>query len=668
MKIALFLFFLSTFNCFSQDNTLKIPLESSGEIPVFLKNHKNSFLLPEQKKWIRIPKNVKKDFLLNYVYSSNMIIFGDETSKYCTELVKSIVPFNSTVYLVRSNINSTFSNPEGDIFITTGMFSNLTCEAELLFILLREYEIIQTEKQPFIKINNNQEFNFENIIQLISNYSLNDDIEIDKHTISLITSKTTIPSSILSFYYLNTLNYKAPFKEEKIDWNYFTNNNVYIPITEFIKTQNKDIKLYKSIDSYPEIQQRITTHNLDIYNTPTSKIEYSFDPSRFIYSIKKTKIDIIYYENIVGNFYFALYEIYTLEKEGYTNPTLDYLKAISWLNIVKQKNGEIELKNYHPYFFSDNEGAIFCRFIRSQKNDVLTAYALRTIYDLKNKYENSNSFKLLYNEIIKTSAKNPLFELEKFKKLKYTESVTLQNKEIDSLKKFNISIDKNKQNKLSKTIDSLNFHLYFLSDIITDNNFKSLFQSYKPDTISSIEKNKFISVNYHFNINLNKSVKKTEKKFNDSTLNSICIELSKVSNNTLSNSLIKNYSATEYNQKFAQNATIFQQFHYSNYKKLHTPVLIDNLKSEILNQNENIGIILYEHKYKPRIRDFDFIGVFVITLPYVIPEFFYRGHYSNFSSFYFNSKTGLLTSNSYRNINDPFNVPLFKNQLLESLK
>ena len=91
--------------------------------------------------------------------------------------------------------------------------------------------------------------------------------------------------------------------------------------------------------------------------------------------------------------------------------------------------------------------------------------------------------------------------------------------------------------------------------------------------------------------------------------------------------------------------------------------------SNLLNtcDTEVVGVCIFEQSYEPKYRPFHLLGLLGITLPYIIPEFFFSGNKTIYSSLYFNVVNGTTEGLIYNQFNDPFNKRIIQDLFLKSL-
>jgi hypothetical protein len=126
----------------------------------------------------------------------------------------------------------------------------------------------------------------------------------------------------------------------------------------------------------------------------------------------------------------------------------------------------------------------------------VAAFGLRQTYDLKKANPEDEYFKLVYDRAVKSAAKTETFVLKEFNtksmKERLAEMKVEEEKPVDTIASSKSKYDKIKTKtdiNSSKTVDTSNFAMYVLPDIIQDPLFLRLYSNYKSE-IDSIEAEK----------------------------------------------------------------------------------------------------------------------------------------------------------------------------------
>ena len=647
-----------TFCGYGQDKTSV--LEAKGEMPEFLsQNAKDVYFVPDLASWQYV-KKPDKHSSLDLIYSSNMIVFGDPISEYCTALLQKIRPAGKQVYAVRSNAVGTFSNERGDLFVTTGLISRLSYEAQLAFFLFRESELQQYEPSR-VHYKNAGILTLEKLITLIgTSYTDQEVKEAEKAAFTTLRTFGYTEYEIASAYDL--LLYKeAPFYEKQFNWAHFNTGYVFIPKTEYTSVINPKPQLYAPEKIYPDLVTR-RSHLMTGYSKPSDLVPTVLVDSSALYeSIRQGRMESVNLRIMSADFVTALYELYILESFGTSGDYLDLMKATAWWGIAKDRSREITKADFTEYEVSDNEGAYFSRYIKKQSTPVVLSMAFRYVYDGLKKYPESRSYTNMLNDLVRMAQKTGDFPLRKFHKYDYahlTDSLSgisgngLNNEFVDR---------QNQQINVSDTLKS--YYLYLLPDFVSDDKMIQLFG----DSVKAAENYSDRVLEYAtFSFRPYKKGRTVNEKKKEK------LSIDRLNNDlSASNITINKTSGTstldEYREKYWINYTIFQNYYYNRFTSPVLPVKSDAISGmKTSGADHLLGIGIYNHAYRPQLRSFHLLGLAGVTLPYIIPELFFRGHKTQIILFVFDPKTGDMIDSSNRKYNDSFSYLNIQNDILNS--
>lgn len=634
-------------------------LFSTGERPTFLKKYQSRFHLPQDTPWIKGIKKDKKAFYLDQLYASNMIVFGDPVSDYCTKLLNEINPNEYSVYLFRSDKVATFSDST-NIFVTTGLISRLTNEAQLAFFLAREVRVIENQTNPLLE-KTESKISIDRMVSELSTYSLEINLLLDQEVYSFLKEKKLYSDSeIISA--LDVLKYQnRPFYEYSFDINYFNSRHSYIPESKFFILHKPNPEDYDFKSEFPQLLKRINELQAETSNS----INFLFDKEDF-----KNVVNIARHESVVlsvlkANFLKAVYEVYVLEKLGYSSALLDKLKASAWWGFINQEIGSINPKKYTQYEISDSKGATFMRFIRMQPRPAQITIALRTLYDLSLSNPESQAIARMYDDLVLIAAESDDFEIKSFYKTDLLSAIKQFNLKDSLNPKDNELLDIKSQELRAKGVDSVNYHLFMIPDLVKSDVFQEKYDVYKTGSLkpvnqlpSSIAIADFSLVKYK-----RKKVKQIEDR--EELLQGAFQTAEEVTDVSISD-----FSSSEdnYNLSYLINTVFIQNYFYNNYRNKVDSPFSDELSSLMkLTDSEVVGVCVFEHAYEPRYKPFHLLGLLGVTLPYIIPEIFYSGNKTIFSSLYFNADNGVTEGLVYNRFRDPYSNYIIEHSFAESI-
>lgn len=645
MKIFISITILLSCTSFSICQEKTTLLDASGELPDFLmKQTREAYLIPDITSWQYLNKLDKKS-ALELIYTSNMIVFGDPVSDYCTQLVRKISGKSTRVYTVRSNFIGTFSNENGDLFVTTGLISRLSDEAQLAFFLLREMELHSSDN--FSQHYKNAEtLTLEKLISLVGTYPTELMTSVEKKVIDQLLSKGYSQHGLLSSYDL--LLYKeAPFMEKPFEWNYFNNGDVFVPQVEYTAVINPKPRLYNPEKQFPEIIARKNKWGAVTLSSGDSQPMYLIDGVLFEKVVRYGRMESVNLRIMSAEFTSALYEIYLLKSSGISDEYLNTMNVLAWWGMAKNQSNEIEKVDFSEYQISDNEGAYFARYIKRQRASAILAFGFRYTYDQLKKVPESVLYSNILKDLIRLSHKNKEFSLDQFYAANYQ------------------SVRENNTNSAINATDTLkNYHLFMLPDFASDPVIRNLFNdsligSAKDYTNKPVEYKLFSANTYKKGRTLDQ---KKQAKISIDQLNTALTD-----HHIHIAGSEESYGLREYQQKYQINYTFFQHYYHTRFKSPVLPVKSGEITlQKTTDQNALLGFGFYNHAYRPKLRGFYLIGLAGVTLPYVLPELFFRGHKTQTIVFLFDSKTGEMVHHVNRKYNDSFSKLNLHNDILNT--
>lgn len=503
-KLTLLLtFLLSVYTLFSQQNFNDYKsLKSEGNIP----RDFSTFTYEKVDKDLKqgkdnLSKSQEKVFFKGIHYGiddilhSGMVIYGDEISKYVQAIAQKLLLNDLNLYsklrfyTIKSNETNALSTEQGIIFVTTGLISQLTSEAELAFVLAHEishytsHHVVESFKYESGKRHRN--------IRDLSIYSKEKELEADKKGLQLYASAGYNPDELISSFDVLMYSY-LPFDEVEINKSYFSSPLMYIPDDQF-PTQKYDIKAVDDYDdsesSHPNIKKRKEGIEMEMSliknwgNTQNFLGQERFEYIRNICRFESVRTDIL-----DANYNEAIYSIFILERIFPNSIYLKRMKAQAWLGLMQSKNNGKIKKIKIDENVLEGEIALVHYLFNKLSNEAIYTLALRNIYDLRKENVDDKQLNAIYQFLIKELVSIKGFNLEMYSTKTFAEAsieFLNRNSNLNSsdpllIEKQTSKYDKIKSKKSGDNIenfDSTKFYIYGVSDIMKDNDFKVLFKS-----------------------------------------------------------------------------------------------------------------------------------------------------------------------------------------------
>lgn len=456
------------------------------------------------------PANAKKfsqkvHFEVDNMLHSGMVIYGDEVSVYVRGVADKLLANDPALrtslrfYTIKSSASNAFSTDQGIVFVTTGLISQLTNEAQLAYVLAHEIahytekhvvETFELTSGPGVQKKN---------IRDLSIYSKEKEFEADKIGLKLYHAAGYDPDQLEPVF--NVLMYSyLPFEEVEFPISYFNTAEMYVPALVFPK-EKFPIQAVEDYDdaksSHPNIKKRKDRMEeaAEAY-TGWGDSSFLLGEARFMYVRNLCRFESVRTHLIEGEYIAAFYAVFILEQDFPGSLYLKRMKAQAWLGIVNKKiDGKIPLNSSKS---SELEGEIatFEYMIRKLNKDALITLALRQVYDAHLQFPEDPEIQAIYKHFLthivasKQFHENIYFPLnldaavkawqeQKYKPVVADSVATGVSQPAKTLSKYE-KIEARRKGasksgipEANKEIDSAKFYCYGIPDILRDSVFNA---------------------------------------------------------------------------------------------------------------------------------------------------------------------------------------------------
>lgn len=523
MKQSLFLFitFLSSLVLAQTDFNNYQTIQSKGEIP------QDFYLLSSEKVSQEIDENDKfsKEFItktrfgIDELLHSGKVVFNDELSNYVRDVAKKLLKkdketFNKLrFYTYKSRVTNAFSTDQGIIFVTTGLLSQIENEAQLAVVLAHEithftenhvHEAFMEEKNYK---NRGGFFNQDQKLIQLSTYSREKEYEADLKGAELYLSSGYATSELLSSFDILLYSY-LPFDEKRFDTAFFNTPLMKIPGMYFSDT----IATIRAIDdqddsksTHPNVKKRRAKIEEFVAEKPNKGATNLVSKDRFNNVRNIARFETMRMSLIQRDYSRCVYEIFLLKKDFPESKYLDLCLAKVMYGLTVYKN-KYQMKKVSDKL-KDVEGEQFQvnYLFKKLSREQLSIVALRTAQDLYIKYYPDTEFRNYRDWILEEILRKGLIDFESMKDVTFDSYLQTQMdpdtvdsnvvlsdtmETVDPEDAYVSKYDRIKSKKGSKgativnedglTITEEDFHLFALSDLITDKKFKELLDKLEP--------------------------------------------------------------------------------------------------------------------------------------------------------------------------------------------
>lgn len=458
----------------------------------------------------------QRQFLENTGYAidellhSGLVVYGDEVSDYVSSIADKLLKGNPDLrsklrfYTLKLNATNAFSTDQGIIFVTTGLISQLSSEAQLAFILAHEISHY-TEKhvvETFTWKKNNRYG--RDWVDRMSVYSKDKEFSADNLAVDMYREAGYAKEEMVSTFDVLLYSY-LPFDEVAIDLDYFATDKMYLP--EFLfPSKAYEIKADPEEDdsdsSHPNVAKRkvAVEKRISEIKKPWGTTVNSEGDARFYELRNIARFETVRTSVMEANFGNALYSIYLLEREFPTSRFLQRMKMHTWLGLYQYESKSRVSNTIKRDKELEGESAPVHYFVRKLNRSSLTTIALRNIYDIQRLHPEDIEMRAIYNYSLRLLAQDEKFDLDDYSTMtfsQYSDSVEakLQATASDTIaqsdsvvappepkkSKYDRIKKNNSPNTIEESVDSLKYYYYGLSDLLADSSFREDFLKAAPE-------------------------------------------------------------------------------------------------------------------------------------------------------------------------------------------
>lgn len=506
MKILLIIPALICFTTFGQiDFNNYATLLSKGAIPedfttsTFdkLKNDLaagNKELTPVEEKIFFEGINYAIDDILH----SGYVTYGDDISVYLNKIADKLLKKDTELreklrfYTLKSNSSNAFSTEQGIVFVTTGLISQITSEAQIAFILA--HEIAHYQEHHVVESFSYATKNRRSSIEQMSVYSKDKELTADEKGLEMYRDAGYSKDEIVRTFDVLMYSY-LPFDEIEINLSYFqTSDSTYLP-TNLFPSEKYEIKAVEDEDDSKSSHPNIKTRKEAIIDQIAKSKNWQTDVNslgdeKFIEIRAIARFESVRNDIVAAKYGKSLYSIYLLEKEYPKSIFLQRMKAQSWLGLLMYRlhnkiSSTIDKKSSY-----EGESAPVHYMIRNMSKDELEVMAVRQLFDIYTANSTDEEIKLIWERSIKSIVYGDNFELSNFSSHNYIKALDLFNAkqiadssvvdvvpEIKPKSKYD-RIKNKKDVNVVDNFDSTVFHLYLLPDVLSSIEFTEPYEAY----------------------------------------------------------------------------------------------------------------------------------------------------------------------------------------------
>lgn len=495
---------------------------------------------------------INTKFYESYRYNQNKILvggkilFGDELTVYVNKIAHNLLKKSGNeelikklnFYVIKSDIVNALCMPDGTIFVTVGLLSQIENEAQLAFTLAHEITHF-TQKHglndyrdalDLTKEFRRSDMTYREAMKALSDFSKENELESDDKGYKMFTDagydseEANKMLLVLQYSYL-------PFDEIKFDPTFFNSGKYQIPASYFSKD-----KLEETIEDNSDEDDTYSTHpnietrveSLKEKKSKTGEKRF-FDVKEFDYINTKARFENQYIHLIEKNFVRAVYESYLLKKQYPENVYLDQCIAKGLYGISKVNTTSGSATRYEDEIEEGNLSELYTMFNSRMEDVELNILALKALLNLKDSVYNPFVKDLVFDLVkeLDFDYDDFIFELveDTNSKEKKDPFKFLSDEEYEKLTKVE-KIRYNEKKKIhlassDTTLEKEDDEYYKLAffDQSTDESFKAIFDEVEEDDDVRF----FSDLDYAVQRKIRKERQKLTYKFKEKEIDSILI-------------------------------------------------------------------------------------------------------------------------------------------------
>lgn len=442
----------------------------------------------------------KTNYSVDGLMHSGSVLFGDPITEYIEAVAKKILQKDKALfrelrfYALKSNTSNAFSTEQGIVFVTTGLLSQITSEAQLAFVLA--HEISHYTQEHVLDSYSYQQENRSASIEHMSVYSKDRELEADRLGLELYASAGYSKDEIVPTFDVLLYSY-LPFDELQVPNSYFTDlDSLFVPNSLF-PVEPYEIKAVEDEDdsrsSHPNIKTRKDQIQSEIDRVKNWRNEtFKLGEERFREVRNIARFEVVRINMHEAEYAKAIYSIFLLEQEFPTSMFLKRMKAQAWLGILQYRLENSIYSVVDRKSKLEGASANVHHFIKEMSKDQLITMCVRQVTDVFNQASEDEEISKIYDRMIFVIANTDVFTLEEYATQSFqtfyegalqqdtmnrSDSIQSLSEDKKEISKYDRIKGKNIRDN-SATPDSSDFHLYLIPDVVTHPEFLELYNDY----------------------------------------------------------------------------------------------------------------------------------------------------------------------------------------------
>ncbi|PWL28875.1 MAG: hypothetical protein DCO96_08650 [Fluviicola sp. XM-24bin1] len=443
------------------------------------------------------------NYMVDALMHSGSIIYGDPITEYVRDVAKKVMVKEKKLfrelrfYTIKSNATNAFSTDQGIVFVTTGLLSQITSEAQLAYVLA--HEIAHYTQEHVLESYSFQRENRSASIEQMSIHSKDNELEADRLGLEMYAAAGYSKEEILPTFDVLLYSY-LPFDEVRVPNEYFQDfDSLFVPSFLF-PDEAYEIDAVDDEDdsrsSHPNIKTRKDGIKKEIEAIKNWKTEvFTLGRPRFKEVRNIARFEVVRINVHEAEYADALYSIFLLEADFPESMFLQRMKAQSWQGILQYRldNSIFSVVDRK----SDLEGASanVHHFIKEMTKTQLITMCVRQVASTYQKFPEDAEISAVYDKMIETVANTDRFDLSEYSDVSFNtaylrnlpETVdslppammdsTVMEEESEGLSKYDRIKGKETEDGFV-AIDTSDFEIYLIPDLVNDQAFVDKYNEY----------------------------------------------------------------------------------------------------------------------------------------------------------------------------------------------
>lgn len=481
-------------------------LMSSGAIPEdFTMRTYEKLDRDMEEKFTDMSEGDKKEFYTNTNYMvdalmhSGSVIYGDPITEYVQDVAKKLLAKDKLLfrelrfYTIKSNATNAFSTEQGIVFVTTGLLSQITSEAQLAYILA--HEIAHYQKEHVLESYSYQRENRSASIEQMSVHSKDNELQADQMGLEMYAKAGYSKDEVIPTFDVLLYSY-LPFDEVQVPNEYFQNFDTLFVPSYLFPTEPYEIEAVEDEDdsrsSHPNIKTRKDRIKKEIDKVKNWKTDvFKLGEERFKEVRDIARFEVVRINIHEAEYADAIYSIFLLERQFPQSMFLQRMKAQAWQGILQYRIDNSIFSVVDRKSKLEGASANVHHFIKEMSKSQLMTMCVRQVASTYQKFPEDKEISAIYNKMIKSIANTDRFDLDEYYNVcintAYVNSLpdtddsdstdTTNSESSEGLSKY----DRIKGKKTVEEVvgpDSTEFHLYLIPDLVNNQAFVDKYNEY----------------------------------------------------------------------------------------------------------------------------------------------------------------------------------------------